>query len=138
MLNIKSLGLVIVAAGAICTPALADERAVNTIAGAALGAAIGNHNGGRDGAIIGGVIGAAIGNSVSTRDNGYATTYYEPRRVAYVETRYQQPVYVEPAPVYYSPAPAYYYEPAPRYYAPAVVYVDARYGRGYRHGHGHR
>ncbi len=136
MLNITRLGLVLVTASAIAAPALADERAVNTIAGAALGAAIGNHNGGRDGAIIGGVIGAAIGNSVSTRDRGYTTAYVAaPRPVAYVETRYAAPVtYVEPAPVYVAPAPVYY-APAPVYYAPGVVYVDYRGHRHYHHHH---
>lgn len=122
MLNKTIVGLVMVAATAISSTAMAaGDRDFNTGAGAVIGAVIGNNSGGAGGAVVGGVIGAAVGNSLSSGHNrGYGGR-------SYVETRVYQP-----APVYYAPPPQVYYAPPPRYYAPApeVVYVER--GRGYR------
>src|SRR4030081_3698690 len=82
MLNKKCLGAVILAATAVTSTAMADDRGVNTAVGAVLGAAIGHNTGGRGGAIVGGVIGAALGNAVSTNDRGYnqgGRGYYQER-----------------------------------------------------------
>jgi hypothetical protein len=146
MLTKKCLGAALLAAAAVSTTAMADDRGVNTAVGAVLGAAIGHNAGGRDGAIVGGVLGAAVGSSLRThdrddyyRDNRGGYAYYN--APAYVESR---PVYVESAPVYYdAPRPVYY--EAPRYYRePAVIVETGRgyYGGGYRdhwdrgyHGH---
>jgi hypothetical protein len=141
MLNKKCFGAVLLAAAAVSTTAMADDRGANTAVGALLGAAIGHSAGGRDGAIVGGVLGAAVGNSVRTRDDYYrdnrgyvqAGYYSEPAyvesRPAYVESR---PVYVESAPVYYdAPRPVYY--EAPRYYSQPAVIIES--GRGYYGGH---
>jgi Glycine zipper 2TM domain len=133
MLNKKLLGAVMVAAVAVSSAAVADDRDFNTVAGAVVGAAIGHSTGGRNGAIVGGVIGAAVGNSIRTNDGyynggGYRGSYYQPA---------PQPVYYQqaPQPVYYQPAPQpVYYAPAPRYYGPpAVIYVQPR---GFHHDHG--
>jgi hypothetical protein len=133
MLNKKCFGAVLLAAAAVSGTAMAQDRGMNTVAGAVLGAAIGHGVGGRDGAIVGGVMGAAVGNSISTRDDyyrdnrGYASASYYAPAPAYVESR---PVYVESAPVYYdAPRPVYY--ESPRYYRQPVVIVEQ--GRGYRH-----
>jgi hypothetical protein len=149
MLNKKCVGAVILAAMAVSSTAMAQDRGTNTVVGGLLGAAIGHSAGGRDGAIVGGVLGAAVGNSLATNDrnNGYydnrggyynsPNTYYE-NRDSYYDNRgsYYQPapVYVQPAPVYVQPAPVYY-APAPRYYSQpsAVVYVGG--GRGYYDGY---
>jgi hypothetical protein len=149
MLNTKCLSAVIVAALAVSSSAMADDRGVNTAVGAVLGAAIGHNSGGRDGAIVGGILGAAVGNAVSTRDdrrnsNAYYDNrgrYYAPAPV-YVEARAYPPapVYVESRgyareEVYYAPSQVQYVSP-PRYYQPpAVVYVEQ--GRGYGRHHGH-
>ena len=125
MLNKKLVGAALLAAAAVSGSAMANDRGINTVAGAVVGAAIGNSAGGRDGAIVGGLVGAAVGNSINTGDR-----YYRGGG-GYVQTR----VYSQPAPVYYEPAPVYY-EPAPRYYAPQVVYVEP--GRGYYHDRGYR
>jgi hypothetical protein len=153
MFNKKCLGAVILAATAVSSGAMADDRGTNTAVGALLGAAIGHNSGGRDGAIVGGVLGAAVGSAISTNDRSYNAGYYDNRNSGYYDTRatyydnrssYYQPapVYVEPAPVYYAPAPRYYYnQPS------AVVYVgssrgdyyDGYRGRGHgHHGYGHR
>ena len=118
MWNKKLVSVVMLATAALSsTAAMADDRGLNTVAGAVVGAAIGNSAGGRDGAIVGGILGAAVGNSIST-DDRY-------RRGGYVETR----VYSQPAPVYYAPPPPpVYYTPAPR-----VVYVEPR--PYYHHDH---
>jgi hypothetical protein len=140
MLNKKCLGAALLAAAAVSTTAMADDRGVNTAVGAVLGAAIGHGAGGRNGAIVGGVLGAAVGNSLSTRDQyyrgnrgGYAyydAPAYVESRPAYVESR---PVYVESEPVYYeAPRPVYY--DAPRYYQQPAVIIET--GRGY-YGGGH-
>jgi hypothetical protein len=134
MLNKKCFGAVLLAAAAVSGTAMAQDRGMNTVAGAVLGAAIGHGVGGRDGAIVGGVMGAAVGNSISTRDDnyyrdnrGYASASYYAPAPAYVESR---PVYVQSAPVYYdAPRPVYY--ESPRYYREPVVIVEQ--GRGYRH-----
>ena len=148
MLNKKCLGAVMLAAMAASTTAMADDRGLNTLAGAAVGAAIGHNSGGRNGAGVGGLVGAAIGNSLSTGDRGYYNS-------GYVETRasYGQPVYyAQPEPVYYEqPRVVTYVEPRPVYYAPRyygrseVIYVERGYGyhgyhgdHGYRGHHGHR
>src|SRR5450830_1044080 len=123
MLNKKLLGVVMVAAVAVSSAAVAGDRDFNTVAGAVVGAAIGHSTGGRDGAIVGGVIGAAVGNSISTNDRYYNGGY----RGGYYQSA--------PQPVYYQPAPQpVYYAPAPRYYGPpAVIYVQPR---GYYHDRG--
>jgi len=132
MLNKKLLGVVMVAAVAVSSAAVADDRDFNTVAGAVVGAAIGHSTGGRNGAIVGGVIGAAVGNSISTNDR-----YYNGGNRGGYYQQAPQPVYYQPAPqpVYYQPAPQpVYYAPAPRYYGPpAVIYVQPR---GYYHDHG--
>jgi hypothetical protein len=117
MWNKKLVSVVVLATAALSsTAAMADDRGLNTVAGAVVGAAIGNSAGGRDGAIVGGVLGAAVGNSISTGDRYH--------RGGYVETR----VYTQPTPVYYAPPPPpVYYTPAPR-----VVYVEPR---PYYHDH---
>jgi uncharacterized protein YcfJ len=143
MLNKKCFGAALLAAAAVSTTAMAQDRGANTFVGALAGAAIGHAAGGRDGAIVGGVLGAAVGNSLSTRDDRYyrgGSTYYA--QPAYVESR---PTYYESAPVYYDapqtvvyerPAPVYY--EAPRYYRQPVVVVGGGRGhwehRGYDHG----
>jgi hypothetical protein len=140
MLNKKCFGAVLLAAAAVSGTAMAQDRGMNTVAGAVLGAAIGHGVGGRDGAIVGGVMGAAVGNSISTRDDyyrdnrGYASASYYAPAPAYVESR---PVYVQSAPVYYdAPRPVYY--ESPRYYRQPVVIVEPGRGYGYRHhGGGH-
>jgi uncharacterized protein YcfJ len=154
MLNKKCFGAVLLAAAAVSTTAMAQDRGANTFVGALAGAALGHAAGGRDGAIVGGVLGAAVGNSIPTRDDRYyrgGSTYYA--QPAYVESRptyYEsRPAYYESAPVYYdapstvvytSPAPVYY--SSPRYYREPVVVVGGRghweHG-GYRgHGGWHR
>src|SRR5471032_1242848 len=114
MLNKTVLGVVTLAAAAISSTAMADDRGFDTVAGAVVGAAIGNSTGSRNGALVGGLVGAAVGNSIDTGDR---------YRRGYTETR----VYSRPAPVYYEQAPVYY-APPPRYYAPPaqVVYVEPR------------
>jgi hypothetical protein len=118
MLNKNILGgVMLVAAAAVSSGAMAaGDRDFNTAAGAVIGAAIGS-NSGPNGALVGGLVGAAVGNAITPNDR-----YYRGGR--YVETR----VYANPAPVYYEPAPVYYAPPPPpppRYYAPPrVVYVE--------------
>ena len=150
MLNKKCLAAVMLAALGVSATAMADDRGVNTVAGAVIGAAIGHNSGSRNGAAVGGVVGAVIGSSLPTRDDYYAPrggygapVVYESRAYPPVVYDSYAPAYYAPAPVYYAPAPVYY---GPRYYGPAVsVYYDGgrRYygGRGYDdhgHDHGHR
>jgi hypothetical protein len=134
MLNKKCLGAVILAAAAVSSTAMADDRGVNTAVGAVIGAAIGHNSGGRDGALVGGVIGAALGNAVSTGDNrSYNGGYYDNRGSYYR----QAPVYVEArsyAPAYYEPRQVIYTPPVRYYQQPAVVYVNP--GRGHYGHHG--
>jgi hypothetical protein len=138
MLKNKCIGAMLLAAAAVSSTAMADDRGVNTIVGAVAGAAIGGSVGGRNGALVGGVIGAAVGNSARTNDDyyyrnrnytysdGYSGGYYQ-SAPTYVESR---PVYVEPAPVYVESRPVYV-EPRRYYYdtRPDVVVVER--GRGY-------
>jgi hypothetical protein len=148
MLNKKCFGAALLAAAAVSTTAMADDRGVNTAVGAVVGAAIGHGAGGRNGAIVGGVLGAAVGNSLSSRDDyyrgnrGYASVNYYDQGPEYVESRpvyvEQRPVYVESAPVYYeAPRPVYY--EAPRYYSQPEVIVTGGgyYGRGEHWDRGH-
>lgn len=147
MLKNKCIGAMLLAAAAVSTTAMADDRGTNTIVGALAGAAIGGSVGGRDGAFVGGAMGAAVGNSVRTRDDyyynnrgyaystGYSNGYYQ-QAPAYVESR---PVYVESRPVYVEP-PRYYYDSRPdvvvvernRYYD----HHDRGWDRGSDRGHG--
>jgi len=146
MLKKKCIGAMLLAAAAVSTTAMADDRGLNTVVGALAGAAIGGSVGGRDGAFVGGAIGAAVGNSVRTNDdyyynnrgnrgyaysNGYSGGYYQ-QAPAYVESR---PVYVESRPAYVEP-PRYYYDSRPD-----VVVVERnryydRHDRGWDRGHG--
>ena len=93
MLKKTCFGAVLLAAAAVSTTAMAQDRGVNTAVGALAGAAIGGSVGGRNGAIVGGVIGAAVGNSARTRDDYYYRNrgYYQPR--GYYQS---SQVYVEP------------------------------------------
>jgi hypothetical protein len=157
MLNKKCLGAVLLAATAVSSAAMADDRGMNTAVGAVLGATIGHNGGGRNGAIVGGVLGAAVGNAISTNDRsnnrGYydnRSDYYDNRSSGYVDTRAtyydNRNTYYEPAPVYVQESRPVYYTPAPSYYysqPTEVVYVDSGRGGyydGYRghHGYGHR
>jgi hypothetical protein len=140
MLKKKCIGAMLLAAAAVSSTAMADDRGVNTVVGALAGAAIGGSVGGRNGALVGGAIGAAVGNSARTNDdyyyrnrgyayssgysNGYSGGYYQ-SAPAYVESR---PVYVESRPVYVEPS-RYYYNSRPD-----VVVVER--GRGYDHDRG--
>lgn len=143
MLNKKVFGAMLLAAAAVSSTAMAQDRGANTVVGALAGAAIGGGIGGRDGAIVGGVLGAAVGNSVRTRDD----YYYDNRGYAYSGGGYSSggyyaaapaPVYVEPAPVYVAPAPRYYYDSRPdvvvvgggRYYGRDRYYYDRGHGHG--------
>src|SRR6478609_8028690 len=99
MLNKKCFGAVLLAAAAVSSTAMAQDRGANTVIGALAGAAIGGGAAGRNGALVGAAIGAAVGNSVRTNDdyyyrnrgnyaygntsyggysNGYANDYYQP------------------------------------------------------------
>jgi len=129
MLKKKCIGAMLLAAAAVSSTAMADDRGVNTVVGALAGAAIGGSVGGRNGALVGGVIGAAVGNSARTNDDyyyrnrgyaysgGYSSGYYQQPAPVYVESR---PVYVEPRGYYYNPRPD-------------VVVVEG--GRGYYDHH---
>jgi uncharacterized membrane protein len=81
MLNKKCFGAVILAAAAVSSTAMAQDRGANTAVGAVLGAAIGGTAGGGGGALVGGVLGAAVGNSVSGHDDRryYNATAATPR-----------------------------------------------------------
>lgn len=142
MLNKKCLGAVMLAAAAVSSTAMADDRGVNTAFGAVIGAGIGNSTGARNGAIIGGLLGAAVGSSISTNDRSYNGGYVDNRSSGYVATRvdtratyddnrdgrdyrdsrdsyYSEPapVYVqESRPVYVEQSRAVYYQPQPAYY----------------------
>jgi len=133
MLNKKCFGAVLLAAAAVSSTAMAQDRGANTVIGALAGAAIGGGAGGRDGALVGAAIGAAVGNSVRTNDDyyyrdrdrgnyGYSNSYYS--------GNYYQPA---PAAVYVESRPRYYYEPRP-------VYVESRpyYDRGHYYDRGSR
>ena len=136
MLKKKCIGAMLLAAAAVSSTAMADDRGVNTVVGALAGAAIGGSVGGRNGALVGGAIGAAVGNSVRTNDDyysrnrgyayssGYSGGYYQ-SAPTYVEAR---PVYVEPRPVYVEQR-GYY-----RDTRPDVVVVER--DRGYDHDRG--
>jgi hypothetical protein len=131
MLNKKCFGAVLLAAAAVSSTAMAQDRGVNTAIGAIAGAAIGGSAGGRNGALVGGVIGAAVGNSIRTnddyyyRDRGYSGGYSS----GYSSGYYPSGGYYQPAPVYVEPAPRYYYNSRPD-----VVVID-RGGRGYDRGY---
>jgi hypothetical protein len=146
MLKKKCFGLMLLAAAAVSSTAMAQDRGANTIVGALAGGAIGGAVGGRNGAIVGGVLGAAVGNSVRTNDD-----YYYRDRGGYVQQGYSSgyyqaaPVYVEPQPVY-AAAPAYYYDSGPevvvvgggRYYGGRDRYYDrGYYDRGHDRGRDH-
>lgn len=121
MLSKKWIGMALLAAAAVSTNAMADNRGVNTALGAVAGAVVGNVVGGQNGALIGGVLGAVVGASVSDHDR--RDRYYDGRR--YSNVRYQAPVYARPAPVYVRPGYRDgYYRDTRR-----VEYV--RDGRGY-------
>jgi hypothetical protein len=138
MLKKACFGAVFLAAAAVSTTAMADDRGVNTAVGALVGAAIGGSAGGRDGALVGGVLGAAVGSSVRTGDDdhyrgrgyvsgGYVSSGYAP---VYSESYdAPAPVYVESRPVYVPPARYYYRD------RPDVVIVE--HGRGYGRGYDH-
>jgi hypothetical protein len=142
MLNKKCFGAVLLAAAAVSSTAMAQDRGANTVIGALAGAAIGGSAAGRDGALVGAAIGAAVGNSVRTDDDyyyrnrgnyaygGYSNNYYQPAPAA---------VYVESRPVYVESRPRYHYEPRPVYVAPRPYYDRGHYydrGRGPDSGHG--
>jgi hypothetical protein len=143
MLNKKCFGAVLLAAAAVSSTAMAQDRGANTVIGALAGAAIGGSAGGRDGALVGAAIGAAVGNSVRTDDDyyyrnrgsyaynsypsGYSNTYYS--------NGYYQPA---PAAVYVESRPRYYYEPRPVYVESRPYYDRDRYydrGRHYDRGY---
>jgi hypothetical protein len=144
MLNKKCFGAVLLAAAAVSSTAMAQDRGANTVIGALAGAAIGGSAGGRDGALVGAAIGAAVGNSVRTDDDyyyrnrgysynsypsGYSNTYYS--------NGYYQPA---PAAVYVESRPRYYYEPRPVYVESRPYYDRDRYydrGRHYDRGYDH-
>jgi hypothetical protein len=134
MLNKKCFGAVLLAAAAVSSTAMAQDRGANTVIGALAGAAIGGGAAGRDGALVGAAIGAAVGNSVRTNDDyyyrgrgnyaygGYSNSYYQPA----------------PAAVYVESRPRYYYEPRPVYVESRPYYDRGHYydrGRGYDRGH---
>jgi len=138
MLNKKCFGAVLLAAAAVSSTAMAQDRGANTVVGALAGAAIGGSAGGRDGALVGAAIGAAVGNSVRTNDDyyyrdrgnyGYSNSYYS--------GNYYQPA---PAAVYVESRPRYYYEPRPVYVESRPVYVESRpyYDRGHYYDRGGR
>jgi hypothetical protein len=134
MLNKKCFGAVLLAAAAVSSTAMAQDRGANTVIGALAGAAIGGGAAGRDGALVGAAIGAAVGNSVRTNDDyyyrsrgnyaygGYANDYYQPA----------------PAAVYVESRPRYYYEPRPVYVESRPYYDRGRYfDRGGYYDRGH-
>jgi hypothetical protein len=132
MLNKKCFGAVLLAAAAVSSTAMAQDRGANTVIGALAGAAIGGGAAGRDGALVGAAIGAAVGNSVRT-DDGY---YSRNRGSSYgYENNYYSGGYYQPAPapaaVYVESRPRYYFEPRP-------VYVESRpyYDRGHYYDRG--
>jgi hypothetical protein len=132
MLKKKCFGAVLLAAAAVSSTALADDRGVNTAVGALFGAAIGGSAAGRDGALVGGVIGAAVGNSVRTNDDyysrnrGYASS-------GYYSSGYSSGYYA-PAPVYVESRPSYYYQSRPDvvYVSPSRGYYDRGHDRDRR------
>jgi hypothetical protein len=63
MLKKKCIGAMLLAAAAVSSTAMADDRGVNTVVGAQAGAPIGGSGGGRNGPRVGGVIGEGGGNS---------------------------------------------------------------------------
>ncbi|ALK96960.1 hypothetical protein AB595_04620 [Massilia sp. WF1] len=132
MLNKKCFGAVLLAAAAVSSTAMAQDRGANTVIGALAGAAIGGSVGGRDSALVGAAIGAAVGNSVRTDDD-----YYRSRGYSYnsypsgYSSGYYQPA---PAAVYVESRPRYYYEPRPVYVESRPYYDrDRYYDRGGRH-----
>jgi hypothetical protein len=132
MLNKKCFGAVLLAAAAVSSTAMAQDRGANTVIGALAGAAIGGGAAGRDGALVGAAIGAAVGNSVRTNDDYYRNRgNYAYGNVAYggYSNDYYQPA---PAAVYVESRPRYYYEPRPVYVESRPVYVESRpyYDRG--------
>ena len=152
MLNKKCLSAVMLAAAAVSSTAMADDRGVNTAFGAVIGAGIGGSTGGRNGAIIGGLLGAAVGSSISTNErsynNGYgeyrssgyadtrATTYYDNdgNRDSYDNRNSRDGYYSQPAPVYVQDARTVYVEESrPVYYQPqpAYYYSEPHYRQTY-------
>ena len=131
MSNRKWIGVALLAAAAVSTNALADNRGLNTALGAVVGAVIGNTVGGQNGAVVGGVLGAVVGASASGRDDRRDDRRYDrqyDRR--YSNARYQAP------PVYYRPAPVPVYarpDYRDRYYHDVRRVEYTRYDRGYRY-----
>jgi hypothetical protein len=134
MLNKKCFGAVLLAAAAVSSTAMAQDRGANTVVGALAGAAIGGSAAGRDGALVGAAIGAAVGNSVRTNED-----YYYRSRGNYAYGGYSNDYY-QPAPaaVYVESRPSYYYEPRPVYVESRPVYVESRpyYDRGHYYNRG--
>jgi hypothetical protein len=134
MLNKKCFGAVLLAAAAVSSTAMAQDRGANTVVGALAGAAIGGGVGGRDGALVGAAIGAAVGNSVRTNDD-----YYYRDRGNYAYGGYSNNYYqAAPAAVYVESRPRYYYEPRPVYVESRPYYDRGRYyDRGSYYDRGH-
>lgn len=126
MSNKKWIGVALLAAAAVSTNALADNRGVNTALGAVVGAVIGNTVGGQNGAVVGGVLGAVVGASASGHDDRRYDRQYDRR---YSNVRYQAPVYYRPAPVPVYARPDY----RDRYYHDVRRVEYTRYDRGYRY-----
>jgi hypothetical protein len=134
MLNKKCFGAVLLAAAAVSSTAMAQDRGANTVVGALAGAAIGGGVGGRDGALVGAAIGAAVGNSVRTNND-----YYYRDRGNYAYGGYSNNYYqAAPAAVYVESRPRYYYEPRPVYVESRPYYDRGRYyDRGSYYDRGH-
>jgi hypothetical protein len=134
MLNKKCFGAVLLAAAAVSSTAMAQDRGANTVIGALAGAAIGGSAGGRDGALVGAAIGAAVGNSVRSDDNyyrnrgSYAYNSYPSGYSSGYSNTYYANDYYQPAPaaVVVESRPSYYYEPRPVYVESRPVYVESR------------
>lgn len=122
----KWIGVALLAAAAVSTNAMADNRGVNTALGAVVGAVIGNTVGGQNGAVVGGVLGAVVGASASGHDDRRYDRQYDRR---YSNQRYQAPVYYRQAPVPVYARPDY----RDRYYHDVRRVEYTRYDRGYRY-----
>ena len=140
MLNKKCLSAVMLAAAAVSSTAMADDRGVNTAFGAVIGAGIGGSTGGRNGAIVGGLLGAAVGSSISTNERSYnngsydnyrsSSSYVDTRTTTYYDNRddrdgsnSRDSYYSEPAPVYVQDSRTVYIEASrPVYYQPRPDY----------------
>lgn len=129
MSNKKWIGVAsvaLLAAAAVSTSAMADNRGINTALGAVVGAVIGNTVGGQNGAVVGGVLGAVVGATASGHDDRRYDRHYDRR---YSNARYQAPVYYRPAPVPVYARPDY----RDRYYHDVRRVEYTRYDRGYRY-----